>query len=41
MGVVSGIKRRKEDGMEVLSAYRDRYDMGRKCASSWSAPVFM
>ena len=34
MDVFSGIKRRKEDGVEASSIYRDRYDVGRKCTSS-------
>jgi len=41
VGVFSGIKRRKEDGVEALSAYRDRYEVGRKCTLPLLGPVFM
>ena len=29
--VFSGVKKRKEGGVRALSAYRDRYDIGRMC----------
>ena len=41
VGVSSGIKKRKEDGVATLSVYRDRYDMGRMCMSSSPGPVLM
>ena len=39
VSVFSGLKKRKEDSVRALSAYRDRYDMGRMCMLPSPGPL--